>query len=386
MPQRLVLIAGLVLIPLSPVSADDFMPTREEIPKLIEKLGSPRFTERETATRRLALLDDIPPELQAAAKAADAEVSRRAKSIIALITKRHEKEIIARELAAINRMGFDRYVDRMVLTPGFATEQRWKALVRAAEVVLDRANKLGHAGTPLPQVRWAELPLITELPPRYVQSSRVLVDGHSDRFSGFRGCVALSSASIDRFTQIRDSIVIINGDMPRLTSVWNSLVICTGDVGPVSNLRGSVILATGQFDGASSPHGSLVQARKMSRAPSGDANVYVNMGKAPDGDSNRYVQTVDSPLAALKMFVPEMLGAAIKVDKSEATVESVSEKSPLAAAGLRQGDVLLSVGQDKWSTEDEFRVLLRKKSAHPTMGLTVRRGGKELTLSAKFDE
>src|SRR5207247_1443815 len=163
----------------------------------------------------------------------------------------------------INRMGFDRFVDRMVQMPGFATEQRWKALVRATEAVLDRANKLGHTGTPLPQVQWAELPLITELPPRYVQASRVLVDGHSDRFSGFRGCIAISSASIDRFTQIRDSIVIINGDMPRLSSVWNSLVICTGDVGPISTLRGSVILTTGQFDGVSNPQSSLMQAKKM---------------------------------------------------------------------------------------------------------------------------
>lgn len=385
MPQRLVVIAGIFLVSWTCAAAEEPKPTRDEVPKLIENLGSKRYAEREAAAKRLALLDDVSPELQAATQSANAEISRRTKSIVAAITKRREKEVIAQEVAAINRIGFDRYVDRLVLSPSFNTEKHWTALAHAAEFVWDKANKLGHTGT-LPQVRWAELTLLTELPLRYVQSSRVLVDGHTDRFRGFRGCFAVSSAAIDRFSEIRDSIVIINGDLPRLSSVMNSLVICTGDVGPISSMRGSVLLTTGRFDGTSGAQNSLVEAQKSNRLATGESNVYVNMGKAENDSSNRYVQTEQSPLLALKMFTPEMLGATFKHDKLEALVESVAEKSALAVAGLRNGDVLLSVEHDKWSNEDEFRTLLRKKSGQPGATWTIRRGGREMTLNVKFED
>src|SRR5262245_35874609 len=94
MPTRLVLLAGFVLVPLSTAPAEEPKPTRDEVPKLIENLGSKRYAEREAAAKRLALLDAVPPELEAATQSPNAEVSRRAKSIIAAINKRREKEII----------------------------------------------------------------------------------------------------------------------------------------------------------------------------------------------------------------------------------------------------------------------------------------------------
>jgi hypothetical protein len=185
---------------------------------------------------------------------------------------------------------------------------------------------------------------------------------------------------------VQDSIVIVNGDIPRLSRVMNSLIICTGDVGPISMLRNSVILTTGCFEGASTAQNSLVQANKMDRRPSGDSNVFVNLGKAPEGDANRYVETEQSVLSALKLFSPQMLGISVKVSGNAAAVQSVSDPSPMAAAGFKKGDMLLAVESEKWSNEDEFRALLRKKSAQPTTNFTIRRGGRELTLSAKFEE
>lgn len=386
MRVRLALFVLIAAISATTVLAEEPTLSPDELKTLIQKLGSAKFSEREAATRRLALLDEIPPELQNAAKSGDAEVSRRAKSIVARILKRNEKRIIEKELAAINRMGFDRFVDRMVLSPGFASEQRWQALVRATEAVVDRANKLGYTGTPLPQIHWADLPLIEALPQRYTQSSRVLIDGHTERFTGFRTCFAVSSGSIERMSSIQDSILIVNGEIPRLNRVFNSLIICTGEIGPISNLRNSIVLTTGSFDGASSAHNSLVQANKMNRRPSGEANVFVNLGKAPEGETSRYIETEKSPLAALTLFSPRMLGLSVRVSNSEAWIDDVAAKSVFATAGLRKGDQLLSIDGTKWSSDDEFRTLLRKKSAHSPATLTVRRGNKELSLPAKFEE
>lgn len=379
-------LATIALIPIAAASADDRELSSKEVANLIKNLGSNKYSEREAATHRLSRLDDIPPALSAAAKSRNAEIARRAKIAIAQIVKRNEQRFIEKELAAVNRMGFDRFVDRMVLTPGFATEQRWKALVRAAEQVMDRSNKLGYAGTPLPQIKWSELPLIEDLPPRYTQSSRVLVDGHSQRMSGFRTCMALSSGSFERMAMVQDSILIVNGDLPRMSRVTNSLIICTGDVGPISMLRNSVILTTGSFEGASTAQNSLVQASKMDRRPSGDSNVFVNLGKAPEGDANRYVETGQSVLSVFKLFSPQMLGMSVTLANGEARVQSVSDQSPLALAGLKQGDKVLAIGTEKWISDEVFRTMLRRKSAQPSTTFTIRRDGRERTLTVKFEE
>ena len=359
----------------------------EEIQKLVDKLGSPKFGERESATRKLAALDDIPPALQAAAMAKDAETARRAKSIIALIMKRHEAKFIARDLADLNKGGFDRFVDRMVLTPGFERESRWLTLVRAAEAVLDRGNKLGYGGLVFPPVQWTQFSLVTELPPRYLMSSRALLPGAPNRSSGFRNCLVLSSDSLAQITRIQDSIVFINGDLPRCTSVYNSLVICLGDIGAISTLSGSVIICTGELNSVSRATSSLIEAKKLGRIPLGEGNMYINEKAPNDADkTTRFVKTEQTPFRTLKLFEPEMLGINVKVAGESATIDNVIAGSILAKAGLRKGDIVLTIGTEKWATEEEFRTLLRRKSVLDVAPIQIKRDGKEMELRVEFDD
>ncbi len=147
--MRQVVCAFLALLPISIAAADDAKLSRAEVRTLIKKLGSASYTAREMATRKLSRLDEVPPELLAAAKSGDAETAQRAKAVIAKIGRRIERRHVEKELAAINEAGFDRFVDRMVLTPGFATKQRWKSLVSAVQAIMDRGYEVGFTGTPL---------------------------------------------------------------------------------------------------------------------------------------------------------------------------------------------------------------------------------------------
>src|SRR5262245_6980946 len=63
---------------------------RERIDNLIRQLGSDDYQIRETATRHLLSLDAAAPALRRALNATDAEVTRRAKSILTVFARRRQ--------------------------------------------------------------------------------------------------------------------------------------------------------------------------------------------------------------------------------------------------------------------------------------------------------
>lgn len=62
-------------------------------------------------------------------------------------------------------------------------------------------------------------------------------------------------------------------------------------------------------------------------------------------------------------------------------VNSVDDDSPAAKAGMKQGDQIVAVGDNKVSDSTHFRYELYKYSVGDTVSITVRRNGKEQTLS-----
>src|SRR5262249_55911901 len=220
--------------------------TPADVTKLIDQLDSKIFREREQASRKLSALDDVPDALDAATRSTSPEKARRATLIVEQILSRNQEKRLQRDLAKLNEMGIDVFLDRMVLTKDFATNQRWKNAADLAEAIAMNANKLGYAGCVVPKANWAGLPLVTDGIQRTVRLSRVLIDGLNNRASIW-DCLLISSASMSRVTTVRNSILFVDGDFDGASTLLNSILVCTGNVGSITSTTNSIIVTTGKF-------------------------------------------------------------------------------------------------------------------------------------------
>ena len=78
------------------------------------------------------------------------------------------------------------------------------------------------------------------------------------------------------------------------------------------------------------------------------------------------------------------LGVVIAEKGGKAVVEAVAPDSPAEEAGLKEGDAVLKVGTENATTAAALRETLRSKLSGDTVALTVSRGTKTMTLSAKL--
>lgn len=361
-------------------------PAAAEIAKLIEQLGSDKFAEREAAGRKLAEMDDVPAALEAVIMSGKPETARRAKAIAAQIRERNHDRYIDRLITQINAEGLDLFVDRMVLKPDYATDDRWAAAVGLAQKLAADAGKLGGIGFNATTTDWTKMRVLVKLPPTVVRESRVLIEGLNGSYNGIWNCFVLVGGSVSRLTSIQNSIVFVCGDFEGCTGLTNTLLICTGKVGYITSVQNSIVLAGGTFDGSTSARGSLFDVKGVGRHTSAIDCVYVNlkevMGARP-GD-NKFVETEKGPFQALKFFDPASLGVTTTLADGETRAATVTANSTFARAGLRPGDELLSIGGTKWNTKDEFHRLQRRALLNESAKVRVRRGDRVLELVISF--
>src|SRR5262245_49705188 len=90
---RLAAVAGLILAAAVVLAAAEPPPQPGAVRSLVEKLGSPEFSEREEATKRLEELGAAAlEELRPACKSEDPEVARRAQDLVRKIERRLANE------------------------------------------------------------------------------------------------------------------------------------------------------------------------------------------------------------------------------------------------------------------------------------------------------
>src|SRR5262245_21206633 len=118
---------ALVLGPPDFLRADDSEPhSRASIAELIGLLASPRYAEREGAARALTARDDALPHLRRACNGNDAEVRRRAKTILDALTIRMNARFL--ELGRAGRV--DLLVEWLTEWPPAAAEpSSWQAII-----------------------------------------------------------------------------------------------------------------------------------------------------------------------------------------------------------------------------------------------------------------
>lgn len=363
-------------------------PSAADIAKWVEQLGGDRFAEREAAGRKLAGLDDVPAALQQAAESGNPEAARRAKAIMAQIQARNRDRLLDKQIAQINVDGFDLFIERMVLKPDYANDDRWAVAIGLAQRFAASAGKLGDIGLGGTTVDWMGRRVVTKLPPTAVRESRVLIDGMNDRYNTIWNCFVLCAGSFSRLTSIQNSVVFVNGDFEGCTSLDQSLLVCVGKVGRMTGVNNSIILATGPFEGSTSARGSLFDVREVGRHTSATGCVYVNLTQVLGANpgENKFIETENGLMRSLRFFDPATLGLSVKLVDGETRAAAVTADRAFARAGLRTDDELLSIGGTKWNTKDEFQRVLRRALLNESAKVRVRRGDRVLELAVPFAE
>ena len=154
-------------------------------------------------------------------------------------------------------------------------------------------------------------------------------------------------------------------------SLHTDCVLMGGDSGgPLFNLSGEVI----------GIHSQIWEGR--------DQNVHVSMApflRSWDAMQNSQV------IKTWGIGAGGYLGVAtIMTDDVEVAVDDVIDGSPAKQAGVRVGDVILSVNGDSISDQQQFSAVVRAKAAGDTLVIKLRRGSKEretpITLAQRPQE
>ena len=206
---------------------------------------------------------------------------------------------------------------------------------------------------------------------------------------------------IDGQVNCRRSIVAASRSV-RLSrcEVVSSIVVCGGSV-KVSDISYSIVICDGDFTGHGEMCFCVVIARgKVTCAPmTGCVFISTREVEFPNGQHGGcVVRTGEAhPLNFIKFFDPAEAGVEASADADGGRVpdgvlvKSAAGDKSFAAAGLRAGDVITAVGDEKIDPSgtaldqfDSFRRPLRKAlAADEEFTLTVRRGDKTLELTVR---
>jgi hypothetical protein len=356
---------------------------REEIDKLIRRLGSDDFRVREDATRRLKELDEALPALREAAKSRDAEVAKRAREVIEAIGKRQAKREVERGIALLKQGKTDRFVEWAVRRRERLDEDCWKAALEHAQAIADAAGKAsGCKFKAFPGVELAKLIPPVELgngiQRRRVAAEEVVVDAFiQDSFLVCSGGIQTNKAAAPL---LQRCVVFANGDIKVGDKDWpgvidGSLLVCDGDVA-ASVVSDSILLAAGSVSiGGGARNSAIVSG--------GTVRVDVEFPGARAKNSLIQEHQRD-PLHCVHFFDPAKAGIEVKACRNGLRVVGIAAALAFGRAGVRQGDEVMAVDGRKVDSAEAFRRVLRRRmgDSNPVL-LDLRREDKPLRIEVR---
>jgi hypothetical protein len=402
----------------------------EEIDKLIAQLDSDRFEIREKAAARLeGLGENALPALAEAAKAGvSLEVRRRAEAITERIKIVVREKQIAQRIAEGRMLAVDQFLEQIVARKHKVVADRspvaWKVPVGWAEGIADVAVKVSRRPIKVPVSDFAslfqDLPRVTELRPetynlknnRFTLSEIkkcynfehcviaagkivgsynftncvIIADSLSDTCN-FEDCLVLCTKGLRGCHNMKRSILFVNGNMDSCYNYEDCIIYCDGDIVSCHNMARNVVLSTGTFQDSYNAQHTVFQVKTVKQGHNPERNVYVNL-KEQDLDGlnakeNEFIQTQRGPLHVLRLFELREQGLEVTEDNG-LRVSLLAEGKPFAAAGLKKGDLVLTVDQEKLATPEALRRLLRRKAAGDHTDVTVERAGTVHRFKVRF--
>ncbi len=394
------LLAGILIIAEGPAAKL----TPADVERLVARLGSDSYRLREQASARLVQIDEALPALRRALLAPDLEVRRRAKAVLAAAEARRAERLMQTAVAQVNDEGFDLFIDRMVLEPGYAEEGHWKAAVQLARALAGRAAEAGARVAPILEQPFHAMPEAVTISVDGHKGARVRSEGAGQAVFVLYNALFLSSGPLESISTIDSSIVFVDGDIGRLNAVSNAIVFCRGSIKSINFLKRSLFVCTGSVDlvnvaeesgvfvrgpvqRMNTARQSVVEAASLGQGKVSEGNVYRNC-PGPTGVSgvnNRVEKATASPLELFRLFEPARVGLEFTMLEGSARVERATAGQPFARAGLRPGDRVLAVNGTAVPSGDALIGLLRRRVAAGEALLRVQRADQVLALPVRFE-
>jgi putative serine protease PepD len=146
------------------------------------------------------------------------------------------------------------------------------------------------------------------------------------------------------------------------------------------NSGGPLVNAAGQVIGINSAIASLGTTGGQS------GNIGVGFSIPIDQARSIASQLMATGHASHPMLGVSLADATTGNGQSQALVQQVQAGSPAAKAGLKTGDVIVAVGDQRVDSPDALIAAIRAHNAGDTVRLTVLRDGKQLTMSVTLAE
>jgi hypothetical protein len=346
----------------------------ESIQQLVQNLGSNDFRAREAAMAELEKLDDAVPALHKATSSKDPEVVDRAQQLIEAFYKRRAEKTLW-DIAAGNEIILDQFVDEMVL----ARKTIW---VRCWPTVLEYARKVSAQAARDAQVDFLfpatvdrkkgeqNHTTVDELRGNFVVGDRILA--RSVIVRQFGSCLLLCGGALEVPGGLSDSVVLVNGNVRSGGFTSHSVIFCDGDV-TTNVIHDCVIFATGDVHINGMMDDCVIRCGGKVEKTRQTFNSTISMHEKKLLPLGRLFQTTQ---------------AGVEVRCSAAgglRVNAVVNGKPFAKGGIRPGDEILAIDQNKVSALEWFRRHVRRKYlARTSMTLSVRRQGKVLSIPIQF--
>lgn len=373
--------------------------TNAQIEKLIEKLGSVEFGEREKATTQLKTMERAEPQLRKSLKSADAEVRRRVEGILAALEQKRARRCLTQGVALGKEGRAVEMVDRFVYWRSWDKEGKsWDVLTRMADKLIEcTARDVVPYGFPHAS-KFRQSPLFPAGEfRRYVERAhpkdvvggklelsrygRLLIRAEDVTTVGTanpglnEGIAAITDRA--RLFGVMESVVVVGGDV-KLLFLDRSMLICDGDVELEQKPLPGLIIARGK-----------VTCRNWKLTESGCIIRSENYYQFRNGKKIIIKEGTPDPVGFVKFFELADVGlTATERDQKDEPIrdgiwiKDIRKESPFAS-GLRAGDVVMALDGMKTPSPEALRRLLRRKLAlgGPTVNFTVRREMKTLDVA-----
>ncbi len=411
-----VLLFALIALPCRAAAPPGTVLSEAQITDLVRQLGSEEFRSREQANRTLRRHPEAEAALRGALASSDAEVVRRARSILAFIT-RTRLETCRQRLRADAAAGrADVLAERLVQWQGRDDDEDcWQAVLDLGHMLrawehktfkripthpvlqrffpgpVFRSYVVKHSVRALPAGRPS-----LELPEDGLGPSSIpccLARGNNVRIAQASSCLIVASAW-GCIPDAGSSMVVSGGDV-ELGDGGNLVVVCDGDLVTKKRLGASVIVARGSVHCSGSMRDCLVLAGGdvsflgdgYTRDTTVRAGGKVSVAPKSHMRNTDFKGNLPNALARapLKFFEPASAGVAVAPSKYGVRLTTVTPGQPFAHAGLAVDDLVTAVDGGTVRSPAAFRRLLRKRLVQGGTALfEVRRGGSKINVRVPF--